>query len=217
MLDIMLSIWHQDFDVLLDMVSIHHLMLILALILLLESSFVFLPLPGDGLVLFVGGLVGLGVVDFQYAFILLSFTAGLGSIVAYLQGRLLSQHPIISKVEKCLPDNALDRASGLLEKYGFLALFISRFIPFVRVITPMVMGIRKLSSKRTILMSFSSSIVWVCCLLFVGRWVMNNPILSEYQELLNKAFILISLSLMISATVAMIIRFMRKTAKSKLV
>ncbi|PMG74424.1 hypothetical protein BCU84_18590 [Shewanella sp. 10N.286.51.B7] len=211
MFDVMLSIWHQDFDVLLETVTIYHLMLILALILFLESSFVFLPLPGDGLVLFVGSLVGLGVVELQHAFLLLTFSAGLGSCIAYIQGRWLSHHPIVTKIENGLPDNTLQRASNLLEKYGFLALFISRFIPFVRVLTPMLMGIRELGVKRAVLMSFTSAMIWSAVLLFIGQWVMNNPMLSNHQETLNKAFLVVSLSLMISATIAMLFRFSRKS------
>ncbi|MDO6611327.1 DedA family protein [Shewanella sp. 1_MG-2023] len=211
MFDVMLSIWHQDFDVLLETVTIYHLMLILALILFLESSFVFLPLPGDGLVLFVGSLVGLGVVELQHAFLLLTFSAGLGSCIAYIQGRWLSHHPIVTKIENGLPDNTLQRASNLLEKYGFLALFISRFIPFVRVLTPMLMGIRELGVKRTVLMSFTSAMIWSAVLLFIGQWVMNNPMLSNHQETLNKAFLVVSLSLMLSATIAMLFRFSRKS------
>ncbi len=211
MFDVMLSIWHQDFDVLLETVTIYHLMLILALILFLESSFVFLPLPGDGLVLFVGSLVGLGVVELQHAFLLLTFSAGLGSCIAYIQGRWLSHHPIVTKIENGLPDNTLQRASNLLEKYGFLALFISRFIPFVRVLTPMLMGIRELGVKRTVLMSFTSAMIWTAVLLFIGQWVMNNPMLSNHQETLNKAFLVVSLSLMLSATIAMLFRFSRKS------
>ncbi|WP_394493637.1 DedA family protein [Shewanella sp. ENK2] len=175
MFDVLLSIWHQDFDALMETVSIYHLMLILALILFLESSFVFLPLPGDGLVLFVGGLVGLGVVELQLAIALLTVAAGLGSFIAYMQGRWLSHHPMVNKIEKGLPDNTLQRASDLLEKYGFLALFFSRFIPFVRVLTPMLMGIRKLGVKRTVLMSVTSALIWTTTLLFIGQWVMNNP------------------------------------------
>ncbi|GIU02878.1 MULTISPECIES: DedA family protein [Shewanella] len=216
MFDVMLSIWYQDFDALLETVSIHHLMLMLALILFLESSFVFLPLPGDGLVLFVGGLVGLGVVDLQYAFLLLTFTAGLGSCIAYIQGKWLSHHPIVSKIEKGLPENTLERASNLLEKYGFLALFFSRFIPFVRVLTPMIMGVRQLGVKRTVLMSFTSAMIWTTTLLLIGQWVMNNPLLSDYQETLNKAFLIVSMSLMLSATIAMLVRFSKKTKQQKL-
>lgn len=53
--EILSAIWVQDFDTLLEINSLHILLLLLAVVLFLESSFVFLPLPGDGLVLFVGG------------------------------------------------------------------------------------------------------------------------------------------------------------------
>ena len=72
MQEIISAIWLQDFDALLELNSLHVLLLLLGVVLFLESSFVFLPLPGDGLVLFVGGMVGLGAIDFSSALMLLT-------------------------------------------------------------------------------------------------------------------------------------------------
>ncbi|MGL5322522.1 MAG: DedA family protein, partial [Aeromonas veronii] len=57
MLDMLMAIWHQDFDALVQMQAVPLLISCLMLVLLLESAFVFLPLPGDSLVLLAGGLV----------------------------------------------------------------------------------------------------------------------------------------------------------------
>ncbi|MCL1095988.1 DedA family protein [Shewanella kaireitica] len=216
MQEILSAIWVQDFNVLLKIESLNILLLLLAMVLLLESSFVFLPLPGDGLVLFVGGLVGLGAINFYTAVAVLSFSASIGTLIAYLQGRCLEGTQFMDKFEKVLPDKSVYKAKRLLKRFGFLSLFVSRFIPFVRVLTPMLMGIAKLSLTRTIMISLSSSIVWVVTLLYAGKSIMRHPFVSQHQELLTKYFLLISLALMTLAFITLIVRVLRKKRPVKL-
>ncbi|CAK1998921.1 DedA family protein [Vibrio crassostreae] len=180
--EILSAIWVQDFDTLLEINSLHILLLLLAMVLFLESSFVFLPLPGDGLVLFVGWLVGLGAVDFYTALTILSLSACLGTIVGYLQGRWLEGSRWMDKIEVVLPDESLPRARHLLNKFGFLSLFVSRFVPFVRVLT----------------------------LLYAGKSIMRHPFLNQYQELITRWFLFTSLSLMAIAFITLFIRLIRK-------
>lgn len=216
MQEILSAIWVQDFNRLLEINSLNILLLLLAVVLFLESSFVFLPLPGDGLVLFVGGLVGLGAIDFYTAVALLSFSASIGTLIAYLQGRWLEGTQFMDKVETVLPDKSVHKAKRLLNRFGFLSLFVSRFIPFVRVLTPMFMGIAKLSLTRTIMISLTSSIVWVVTLLYAGKSIMRHPYLSQHQELLTKYFLLMSLALMTLAFISLIVRVLRKKQSIKL-
>ena len=208
--EILSAIWIQDFDTLLEINSLHILLLLLAVVLFLESSFVFLPLPGDGLVLFVGGLVGLGAVDFYTALTVLSLSASLGTIIGYLQGRWLEGSRFMNKIEVVLPEDSLPRARRLLNKFGFLSLFVSRFIPFVRVLTPMLMGIAHLSFIRTVMISMTSSIVWVLTLLYAGKSIMRHPFLHQHQELITKWFLFTSLMLMAIAFITLFIRIIRK-------
>ncbi|MEZ9877239.1 DedA family protein [Vibrio breoganii] len=212
MQEILSAIWVQDFDALMEINSLHVLLLLLGMVLFLESSFVFLPLPGDGLVLFVGGLVGIGAIEFTDALILLTIASFMGSIVAYLQGRWLQGTRFMRKAEKTLPNESLPKAKRLLDKYGFLSLFASRFIPFVRVLTPMLMGMARLSLFRTVIISFTSSVTWVFSLLLAGKWFMRHPFVVEYQELITKWFLVGSFLLTSTAFIALIIRF--ATAKS---
>lgn len=209
MQEILSAIWLQDFDALLQVNSLHVLLLLLGMVLFLESSFVFLPLPGDGLVLFVGGLIGIGAIEFTHALILLSSAAFIGSIVAYLQGRWLQGTSFIKRAERTLPDDALPKTKRLLSKYGFLALFVSRFIPFVRVLTPMLMGISKLSLLRTVVTSFTSSMTWVLTLLLTGKFIMRHPFIAAHQEMITKWFLIGSFLLMLTAFIALFFRFIR--------
>lgn len=208
--EILSAIWVQDFDTLLEINSLHILLLLLAVVLFLESSFVFLPLPGDGLVLFVGGLVGLGAVDFYTALTVLSLSASLGTIIGYLQGRWLEGSRFMNKIEVVLPDDSLPRARRLLNKFGFLSLFVSRFVPFVRVLTPMLMGVARLSFIRTVMISMTSSIVWVLTLLYAGKSIMRHPFLHQHQEFITKWFLFTSLMLMAIAFITLFIRIIRK-------
>ncbi|MEG3693293.1 DedA family protein [Vibrio coralliirubri] len=210
MQEIISAIWLQDFDALLELNSLHVLLLLLGVVLFLESSFVFLPLPGDGLVLFVGGMVGLGAIDFSSVLMLLTSASFLGSIIAYLQGRWLHNTPFMRKAEQTLPDESLPKAKKLLNRFGFLSLFVSRFVPFVRVLTPMLMGVAQLSAIRTLIVSFTSSITWVFSLLLIGKWIMRHPFVSQYQELITKWFLMGSLILMVTAFIALFIRLATK-------
>lgn len=210
MQEIFAAIWLQDFDALLELNSLNILLLLLSVVLFMESSFVFLPLPGDGLVLFVGGMVGLGAIDFASALILLTSASFLGSIAAYFQGRWLHNTRFMRKAEQTLPDKSLPKTKKLLNRFGFLSLFVSRFVPFVRVLTPMLMGVAQLSVVRTLVVSFTSSITWVISLLLAGQWVMRHPFISQYQELLTKWFLLGSLILMMIAFIALFIRLATK-------
>ncbi|WP_353499649.1 DedA family protein [Vibrio chaetopteri] len=216
MQEIISAIWMQDFDALLELNSLHVLLLLLGVVLFLESSFVFLPLPGDGLVLFIGGMVGLGAIDFSSALLLLTSAAFLGSIVAYLQGRWLHNTQFMRKAEQTLPAGSLPKAKNLLNQFGFLSLFISRFVPFVRVLTPMLMGVAQLSFIRTLVVSFTSSIMWVFSLLLLGKWVMRHPFVSQYQEFITKWFLMGSLVLMIVAFIAIFMRLATKKRQLKI-
>lgn len=209
MQEMLLAIWHHDFETLQQVSSLQWFLLLLTVILLLESSFVFLPLPGDGLVLFAGGMIGLGILDFPTTVAALCFAATFGGFMGYLQGRVLHRTRFVDWLERILPDDALPKARRLLNKYGFLSLFISRFVPFVRVLTPMLMGIAKLSAWRMVVISTMSSLIWCLILLLFGKWVMLSPMLSEYQQILTKGLVLLSFALMVSAIAGLIYRMVK--------
>ncbi|MGF1722495.1 DedA family protein [Vibrio kyushuensis] len=214
MQEMLVAIWHQDFDTLQQISTLKWFLIVLALILFIESSFVFLPFPGDSLVLFVGGMIGLSVFGFYPSLALLCLAASFGSMCAYFQGRFLHKTKFVGFLERILPEDSLPKAKSLLDDYGFLSLFISRFIPFVRVLTPMLMGVSKLSAWRTLLISISSSMIWCLVLLVIGKMVMVNPLMSEYQALLTKSTLAMSLILMIIAVIGIIYRVIKSRQES---
>ncbi|HHQ4626650.1 TPA: DedA family protein [Aeromonas veronii] len=213
MLDMLMAIWHQDFDALIQMQAVPMLICCLMLVLLLESAFVFLPLPGDSLVLLAGGLVGMGVLGTEVTLIYLPLAAGFGSVLAYLQGRALQRTRFMEHIERMLPSDSLPKATRLLNRYGFLAMFASRFIPFVRVLTPMLMGIGRLSVLRMCVASFASAVLWSLCLSLVGKLAMTVPFFVAHSELLTRMLLITSLVLFLIAVTAILFRWFKGGAK----
>lgn len=213
MLDMLIAIWHQDFDALVQMQAVPMLIGCLMLVLLLESAFVFLPLPGDSLVLLAGGLVGMGVFGPEVTLGYLPLAAGIGSVLAYLQGRALQRTRFMDHIERMLPAESLPRATNLLKRYGFLAMFSSRFIPFVRVLTPMLMGIGRLSVLRMCIASFASAFLWALCLGLVGKLAMKTSFFAHHSELLTRLLLIASLVLFLAAVMAILFRWFKGGAK----
>jgi membrane protein DedA with SNARE-associated domain len=93
-------------------------------------------------------------------------------------------------------------------------LFVSRFIPFVRIVTPMLMGVSKLSMMRTAIISLTSAFTWILTLLCVGSWVMQRPMVAEYQEVITKYFLMSSMALMFAAFIGIAIRVNRNKKRA---
>ncbi|WP_047043342.1 DedA family protein [Vibrio mexicanus] len=206
-MEILTTLVSGDFDAI---QSSKYLLIILTVILFLESAFVFLPLPGDSLVIFAGGMLALGVLPIAETMLYLGSAASIGGLIAYWQGRYLRGTRFHDHLEAILPEGSLNRAKGLLLKYGFLSLFVSRFIPFVRVLTPMLMGVNKLSAIKMFFSNLSSTLLWMATLLLVGKFTMLNPVLESYQAILIKGLIGFSLTLMLIATFGIILRYINR-------
>ena len=202
MQDMFIAIWQQDFDYLSQMGQINLLIGCLLLILFLESAFVFLPLPGDSLVLLAGGLLAAGIIPPEVVYLYIPLVAGIGSMLAYWQGRALAHTRFMFHMERIIPNDSLPRATRLLEQHGLLAMFSSRFIPFVRVLTPMLMGITKLPLGKVLIISLVSAFCWSMVLSTLSSLLMKMPFLEQYQKLFGQALLVISLILFVLAITA---------------
>ncbi|NMV23056.1 DedA family protein, partial [Vibrio parahaemolyticus] len=67
---------------------------------------------------------------------------GLGSWAAYLQGKWLNRLPKVQGWVSAVPQKRLEQVDVLLSKHGLVALLCARFIPVVRSLLPLMMGLR---------------------------------------------------------------------------
>lgn len=72
------------------------------------------------------------------------------------------------------------KAEEILNKYGHWAMCISLFIPIVRYILPIVVGLSGIRYRRFVLISYSSALLWTITYFTVGTYF-GTPILSAFK------------------------------------
>ena len=115
-------------------------------IIFAETGLVVTPfLPGDSLLFAAGALAATGALDARLLFLLLAFAAILGNTVNYAIGRFVG--PRVFRVEdtggtlhRLLNRQHLERAHAFFERYGGMAVVLTRFVPIIRTFVPFVAG-----------------------------------------------------------------------------
>lgn len=198
------ALWHQDL-IALQHFDLSLLYLCIGLLIFLESAFIpAAPLPCDSLIVLCGGLAAVGVLNL-YAIIGVLILAGwLGSTIAFYQGYQLKEWRIVSVWLGKVSEKQWHTTDTLIQKYGLLAMFAGRFIPVVRSLLPMVMGLRNaVKPSRFLLISPWSAIAWVFFLVFSGYGISLLP--DHLSKIANQVLMLAPLMTIFIGVVSIII------------
>lgn len=206
------ALWAHDYIVLSDPKFVTALYLMLFLILFLENGF--LPaafLPGDSLLILSGVLVSHADVHMTVVGTLtvLIMGAGLGTWLGYIQGRWLSNTKLMKSWLGHLPEKYHQRAKLLFHKHGLAALFVGRFIAFVRTLLPILTGISELNNTRFQIYNWLSAAFWVMLLVGAGYLFGISPFFKKYEDNLISILMIIPATLIcigISATIFVVFR-----------
>lgn len=167
--EVLLAVWQQDFNALLAPGSATLIYIIIAVFIGLESGFLpAAPLPCDSIVVLTGILAAVGVLNPYIAFPVLIMAASIGSWLAFLQGRWLNKLPLVQTWLDKVPERHMRTVDGLLSRHGLVALFSARFIPCVRSVLPMMMGMRVHNASRFHYLAWLSACMWVGLLAGLG-------------------------------------------------
>jgi membrane-associated protein len=133
-------------------------------------------LPGDSL-LFVAGIMwrdleqGFFHLPFVFIMLLFSICAILGNHVGYWFGRKIGPAMYSWKDRWYFKQKYLQQARVFYEDHGSGAIFLARFLPFVRTFAPIVAGIVQMDKKKFTAISVISAFVWVFSMMLAGRYV----------------------------------------------
>ncbi|RNB56969.1 DedA family protein [Brevibacillus gelatini] len=145
-----------------------------AIFFLLWLGIVGLPIP-DELVVATGGfLASIGLMDPFCSFLAGYMGVASGLTIGFLLGKYFGR-PILqwlSKSEKMR--HAVERSTGLLEKYGTTALCISYLFPVVRHIVPYLVALGGMTYRRYALLSYPIGLVWTIVFYCLGYVFGNN-------------------------------------------
>jgi membrane protein DedA with SNARE-associated domain len=142
--------------------------------MLLESSS--LPIPSEVILPFAGFQVSLGQLNFWLT-VLVSTVAGLiGSFVDYYIGLKgadwLARHKILDRL--LFSRERLNTAERWFNKYGGVAVFLSRIIPGFRTLVSFPAGAAKMSLVRFALYTTIGCMIWNVFLVYLGVYLGRN-------------------------------------------
>lgn len=91
-----------------------------------------------------------------------------GNQVGYVIGHRTGTTLVARKNGRYLNTKNLHKVNLLLDKHGFWAVLISRWIPWVRTLCPLVAGAAKMDHRRYTVASTLGAIIWAPVLLLIG-------------------------------------------------
>lgn len=177
LVSVLLALWHQDFTALTMLGSANLIYFVVGTLIFLESGFIpAAPLPCDSVVVLSGTLAAVGIINPMIVLVLLITCAALGSSAAYMQGKWLNRLPKVQGWVAAVPAQRLKQVDVLLTQHGLIALFTARFIPIVRSLLPLMMGMRVNKLNRFHYFSWLSAVLWAFLLCGIG---FSLPMLPE--------------------------------------
>lgn len=139
-----------------------------AVAIMLETSlFIGVIMPGDTVVL----IASTGVSDLPDFFMLIAAVllgSLIGESIGFSIGRLFGKRIRASKLGQRFGEHNWKRADIFVEKRGGPAVAISRFLPVLHSLVPVVAGATKMSYRRFIVWTFGACLVWSSVYVGIG-------------------------------------------------
>jgi membrane-associated protein len=164
-------------------------------IIFAETGLVVTPfLPGDSLLFAAGAMAATGALDVRLLFLLLAGAAILGNTVNYSIGHFVgprvfhgdASHPLLNRQH-------LDRAHAFFEKYGGMAVVLTRFVPIIRTFVPFVAGAGAMRYATFALFNIVGGALWVAVCLGAGYAFGNVPVVKNNFSLVAIGIVAVSL------------------------
>lgn len=154
------------------------------------------PSPSDVLLVFLGSLIGMGLVEMPTILISASLGSVLGFVTAYLLGRRYGEAIADSPWVPFITHELLARVTVLFDKYHGLIIVSNRFLAGTRAVVAFAAGVSRLPLPRTIAYSAVSATAWNALLLWIGervgeRWRDVQEYLSVYGWAITAVIVII--------------------------
>ncbi len=128
-------------------------------------------LPGDSLLITAGVVLAATPAGHQHLWALSVATiiaAIAGNQVGYMFGRRTGHRLVARRGGRYLNTENLHRVKQMLERHGFWAVLVARWIPWVRTLCPMVAGAAGMNHRRYTIASSIGAVIWAPVLLHLG-------------------------------------------------
>ncbi|RIX51689.1 DedA family protein [Paenibacillus nanensis] len=145
-----------------------------ALFLVLCLGLIGLPIPNEAVVMTGGALSADGLLSPVPAFIMTCLGICSAMTFGYSIGRFAGSKLSNWFRSKKNIGRFIERSEELSEKYGGYAISLSLCLPFLRHVTPYVMGMNRMKFGRFALFAYPSAFVWTLFYFILGTFVGNK-------------------------------------------
>lgn len=165
---------------------------VLFAVVFVETGVVVMPfLPGDSLLFIVGGMCGVGLMEFPLAVAVLLAAAILGDQCNYTIGRWVGPKVFLWENSRWFNRSAFDKAHSFYQRYGGVTIILARFMPFIRTFAPFVAGVAHMTRSRFSLFNVTGALLWVVGLMGAGYFFGNLEWVKNHLEAIIWALILV--------------------------
>jgi membrane protein DedA with SNARE-associated domain len=148
---------------------------------MLESAaFLGFFVPGETIVILAGVLCSMGVLDLPQTVIVATTGAIVGDSIGYELGRHLGR-PWLERHGRLvgMHGGVLERVDALFAQHGGKAVFIGRFVGFLRAMAPFVAGTSRMPYRHFLLYNALGAAVWAVAFVLLGYFLGESWTLAE--------------------------------------
>ncbi|MCH8032032.1 MAG: DedA family protein, partial [Bacteroidetes bacterium] len=170
------------------------------------------PFPGDVNVVIGGYLVGLGLIGFVPAVLVVSVGSALGFMTMYAIGKALGDAVEDPARLRWIPKAPMQTAKRWLQRWGYGVVAVNRFLSGTRAVINLLAGASNLKPMLTAFLAFVSSLAWYTLLLYAGysvgaNWESILPILAVYGRVI--------VGVLMAIACVLVVRWWLRTRKQK--
>ena len=154
-------------------------------------------LPGDS-ILFAAGLIAATRDDTNIVFLvtIIFIAAFLGDQVGYVLGRKYGRAYLERRSSPRI-ERMVKRSEDFYEKYGWSAVILARFYPWIRTFMPPIAGIGKMNYYKFLAANALGAFLWGVGITMLGYFAASIPVLKDSSRAIAAFFIILTIALTI--------------------
>ena len=128
-----------------------------------------LPIPAVPTMMIAGALAVAGRLDFASAFAISVAASLAADLVWFWAGRRYG-YPVLRGLCRISlsPDTCVRQTEGIFERWGFLSIVVSKFVPGFAIVAPPIAGALRMRAGAFIVASIGSAALWVGAAMAAG-------------------------------------------------
>ncbi|MEY3704916.1 MAG: hypothetical protein RLY29_288 [Actinomycetota bacterium] len=154
-------------------------------------------LPGDS-ILFAAGLIAGSRDDINIVFLIfvIFLSAFIGDQVGYVLGRKYGR-AYLERRDSPKIKKMIARSEEFYAKYGWSAVILARFYPWIRTFMPPIAGLGKMNYYKFLAANALGALIWGVGITLLGYYAASIPALKDSSRLVALFFIVLTIAITI--------------------